>query len=327
MLSYDRESLESTLTYLKCEYGLGVFTGRSERTGGADIMVILRDFYNMGDHKGEASLLGVVHRNETLKRLVYLKETEASRDVCLAAIRREIKNTVDCFVREDIAEDFVNMLARVIGLNVPEVRIGTGSPAPVVTPSPQSRPAATPAPVSTQRRQGQAMSDKKFLNLCKLGDVRKVEEALWHGANANAKENKGGTALHEAAFRGYSDVAEVLLKYGADVNATSYGETALYNAAGQGNTKVAELLLRYGADVNAKDDDGNTALHTAAGEGEADTVELLLKHGANVNAKNDDGETALHWARERAYDLSESDNDAEEYDKVISLLRAHGAKS
>ncbi len=317
MQSYDRESLESTLTYLKGEYGLGVFMGRSERAGRADIMVILRDFYNTGDHKGETSLLGVVHRNETLKRLVHLKESGASGEECLSAVRREIKTTVDCFVREDVAGDFVNMLARVIGLNVPEVKVGMVSPAPT----------ATPAHVSAQRRQGQAMSDKNFLNLCRLGDVRKVEEALWHGANANAKENKGGTALHEAAFRGYSDVAEVLLKYGADVNATSYGETALYNAAGQGNTKVAELLLRYGADVNAKDDDGNTALHTAAGEGEADTVELLLKHGANVNAKNDDGETALHWARERAYDLSESDNDAEEYDKVISLLRAHGAKS
>ena len=92
------------------------------------------------------------------------------------------------------------------------------------------------------------MSDEEFIELCKSGDARKVEEAIINGANVNAKDNYGWTALMEATFWGHTETAELLLKHGADVNAENkYGRTALMRAMTRGYTETADLLRRYGA--------------------------------------------------------------------------------
>ena len=53
----------------------------------------------------------------------------------------------------------------------------------------------------------------------------------------------------------------LLLQAGADVNAKDRdGNTALILAAAE-NPTVVSVLLKAGADVNAKDRDGNTALY------------------------------------------------------------------
>lgn len=59
------------------------------------------------------------------------------------------------------------------------------------------------------------ISDRDFLKLCKSGDAPKVEEAIMNGANVNAKDNDGWTALFWALYRGHTEVANILRKYGA----------------------------------------------------------------------------------------------------------------
>ena len=71
-----------------------------------------------------------------------------------------------------------------------------------------------------------------------------AEILLRHGANVNARDNAGWTALMGASKEGRSEVAEVLLKYGADTNIQNDSRsTALIEAVSGGRTKVAEILL------------------------------------------------------------------------------------
>lgn len=161
-------------------------------------------------------------------------------------------------------------------------------------------------PAQTPKRP--AMSDKEFMKLCRSGTAAEVEEAIMNGANVNAKENGFyKTSLMEATYYGKADIAEVLLKHGADVNARSAdsrGWTALMWAAIQGQAEVAEVLLKYGADINTKAaKDGYTALMFSVTRGigtkkaRMDTIKVLLNYGADVNIRNKNGQTALTLAK------------------------------
>lgn len=74
------------------------------------------------------------------------------------------------------------------------------------------------------------------------------------------------------------------------------GETDLHIAALHNNHEMAEMLLKQGADVNAQDNDGRTPLYIAALYNNHEIAEMLLKHGANVNAKSKYGNTPLYNA-------------------------------
>lgn len=68
-----------------------------------------------------------------------------------------------------------------------------------------------------------------------------------------------------------------------DLDATDeWGNTALHVAARYGNSEMADILLRNGADINLMDGCGETALHIAARDGNQDTVVMLMKHGADL---------------------------------------------
>ena len=93
--------------------------------------------------------------------------------------------------------------------------------------------------------------------------------------------------LHEAAGRGDTAKVQLLLDKGADINAKdSNGETALMEAADNGHLEVVKQLLAKGADVNAKSSYGYTALLYAADQGHTECVGLLLDGGANINVQS-----------------------------------------
>jgi hypothetical protein len=84
------------------------------------------------------------------------------------------------------------------------------------------------------------------------------------------------------------------------VNATDkFGWTALMYAAhygGRGNYEIADRLIKMGADVNATDQDWKTALMRAAFSGNIDIAKLLISHGADASARDRSGKTALDLA-------------------------------
>merc|ERR550534_949167 len=122
-----------------------------------------------------------------------------------------------------------------------------------------------------------------------------AELLLRFRADVDAKVN-GVTALHIAARNDGADIAELLLRFRADVNAVreETGWTALHYAVVRRNVAMAELLLGSRADVNAKKKGtGWTALHNAAICGNVAMVELLTRHGADVNAKDANARTPI----------------------------------
>src|SRR6266513_2230857 len=144
--------------------------------------------------------------------------------------------------------------------------------------------------------------DGKLLEAAKARNTAEVQKLLGEGADANAKDNAGWTALIWAAYFGRTDTVRALLVKGADVNAKGdSGKTALMSAAVRGHTDTVRTLLEKGADVNAKSKAGRTALMSASDLGQLDTVRVLLEQGADVDAKDRKGDTALRLAEKYKY--------------------------
>jgi uncharacterized protein len=143
-----------------------------------------------------------------------------------------------------------------------------------------------------------------------------VRELLKKGADVNAAQGDGMTALHWAAVNGDADVAQMLLYAGANVGAKTRigGYTPLHLAAQVGHAAVIAPLVAAGASVSAATATGATALMQAAHSGSTDSVRILLENGADPNLKETaNGQTALMFAAA-----------ADRLD-VVKLLLARGA--
>ncbi len=107
------------------------------------------------------------------------------------------------------------------------------------------------------------------------------------------------TPLHWAAVKGRADLADFLLRHGADVRArNAYGMTPLHEAA---TAEVARVLLARGAPVGERDERGMTPLHLAR---TGKVAKVLLEAGADPFARAADGRrpmdmaTAADWERD-----------------------------
>jgi ankyrin repeat protein len=108
-----------------------------------------------------------------------------------------------------------------------------------------------------------------------------VQLLIEAGANLNARNSKGETALMVALRESGKLNAELLVEKGADFNiANNVGEIPIVIAAGYGYTNVVAKMIAMGADVNVKSRNGDTALSFARSSGYDDVVKLLLAHGA-----------------------------------------------
>jgi ankyrin repeat protein len=107
---------------------------------------------------------------------------------------------------------------------------------------------------------------------------------LKHGADINARDADGTTALHRATVHCDSPAVQLLLNQGADVKISDhYGRSAHHYAAKSSERhKTLSLLLDSGADVNAIDKDGKPALYFAVERLDMVATKTLLEHGATV---------------------------------------------
>lgn len=131
------------------------------------------------------------------------------------------------------------------------------------------------------------------------GDLEAIRSLLRDGADVNAAQNDGMSALHWAAQNDHASVIEVLLYAGANMAATTRlgGYTPLHLAGRAGNASALEALLSGGSDPGTLTSTGVTALHFASASGRTDAIEVLIRHGANIDAGTTrDAQTALMWA-------------------------------
>ncbi len=144
------------------------------------------------------------------------------------------------------------------------------------------------------------------------------------GADVNAVSKKGLTPLSEAVARGEKELAEYLIKNGADINhKLTKTERSLLHYAG--NPEVARLLIDAGLDPKDRDRWGYTPLHTAVIWEKLDTVKFFVEKGLDINAKirwfirNDDipiGSTPLDIALDNGPD-----------NEIVNYLKELGAKT
>lgn len=131
--------------------------------------------------------------------------------------------------------------------------------------------------------------------------------------------------LHQAASEGETIPVARLLADGAEIDAVDVrGYTALHWAVLGGSKPVAQLLLDHGANVDAQDHQGNTPLHYAA-QGHLALASLLLERGAKQNMSNNNGDTPLMLACSESGETGRKLLLLPDRRKVAELLRERGA--
>ncbi|EXJ92512.1 hypothetical protein A1O3_01064 [Capronia epimyces CBS 606.96] len=152
---------------------------------------------------------------------------------------------------------------------------------------------------------------------------------LEKGANIEAIDKTGKTALLRAAEMANKPTVKLLLDKGANLKAIdNTSMTALLWAAGRYSPEIVHLLLEKGANIEATDNAGMTALLLAIKRGPESMVQLLLERNASVHVTDKSGRTTLSWA------LGDSENqcgvrstatpfgrdDPQDYEEQMKLL-------
>jgi ankyrin repeat protein len=145
-------------------------------------------------------------------------------------------------------------------------------------------------------------------------DSKEVRTLLSQKGDVNARSTDSSTALLWVAHWNDVEIADLLLRAGADANAANdFRVTPLSEACTNGSAAMVRLLLKSGAHANTAIATGETPLMTCAKTGSVDAVLLLIEYGAVVDAKEPaQNQTALMWAASERHP-----------DVVSALIQAH----
>lgn len=147
---------------------------------------------------------------------------------------------------------------------------------------------------------GSTGPDTPVADAAQRRDIAVVRQLLRQGADVNAAQGDGMTALHWAVRHGDIELGRTIVYAGGDVHAgTRIGRyTPLHMAARSGDVGFVILLLEANADPNETTiNSGATPLHLAAASGDPGVLTALIQAGATVDAKESAwGQTPLIFA-------------------------------
>lgn len=121
----------------------------------------------------------------------------------------------------------------------------------------------------------------------------------------NTRSSDGFTPLSLASFFNKTEIATLLVEYGADPNFAASNPSkvnALHSAVAKENFELCRLFIEKGVDVNATQTQNVTALHSAVHRGNLELTKLLVTNGAEVDSKMDNGDTPLIIAEREGHD-------------------------
>lgn len=121
-----------------------------------------------------------------------------------------------------------------------------------------------------------------------------------------ASPNADKYAIHYAASKADSaEIMQILIDAGADLEARdAHGATALISAAFNQNADITASLITAGANVAAENDNGATALHFAALNNGPAVLTQLMNAGADIYSTDSNGKTAFDYAKRGQTDSS-----------------------
>ena len=139
-----------------------------------------------------------------------------------------------------------------------------------------------------------------ILEACERGHEETVHLMLDVGTNPNANDDSHRNVLQLAAARGSQNVVKRLLAKGADPNGagTHVRDSPLDQAIAGQHSQVAQMLLDHGADINAG---WHPPLHRAARRGHLDMVRFLLERGATLETESQTSDSCLAGAASGGY--------------------------
>ena len=140
---------------------------------------------------------------------------------------------------------------------------------------------------------GATMADD-LITAARQGDIAAITAQIAAGADLEARDAEGATALLVATHANNIEAARLLIEAGADVNAKDAIADSPYLYAGaRGHLEILKLTLTHGADLTSTNRYGGTALIPAAERGHVETVASLIAAGVDVDHVNRLGWTAL----------------------------------
>lgn len=123
--------------------------------------------------------------------------------------------------------------------------------------------------------------DDSALMIASSRAMNKVVNALLlREVDVNYLNDKGFSALAQAAIRGHLTTVKILIAADADVNVAPEGRSLLMRVVEDENMLISQLLIEAGADVNFRDSEGVSALQIARQKGFFDLDLMLVQAGA-----------------------------------------------
>lgn len=173
---------------------------------------------------------------------------------------------------------------------------------------------------------GRDRLNRKLIHAANLNMIADIKLLLTKGADINAKDDKGWTALHYACRKGHIDVCKLLIDAGADYSITSseFPIDPLSLCAGDSRNKlciyITEKSIKDKKDLNSIYFGRITPLCWAAHISYLEICKKLVSNGADVNLRDKDGITPLNHAINAMYSWNNSDQIG-----IVDLLIKSGA--